>query len=375
MLPVATFGSRASSPPPKKPLKAPLLKNEQHAVPQRRSSRKGGARTTAPIPDKTPASKPPGDHEPFLRVSAPKTNSSTSPLKVRKTREKKVMSPRLGNTNKSAKTNTHKHVAGEIRPQRVSLNNDPGISILLPVNSVGSAFPRDTSLTSNKPTLDFHSKDREEVVQPQQPSTSIRVASDSLQQSHADLQRKYSIRKRVFTRMLGAIQDMGKGTSFTSGVQDANPSFKRSSNDTENSEGTSPWNLDFISTSREPITTDPTEYDNDDRESLVPNSTTATPTSFQFPTNFPPSRLQPNLASPTDTIGPLCSKIPREPKAILSVAVTASPEVESFDISKAGSMWAAIQICGKMFVPEGLTTVECDKRIDLAVIIDNSYVA
>ena len=375
MLPAGSFGLKASSPPPKRRLQAPRLRDEQHIVPQRRSSRKGGALKIAPTVDKPLTSKPPGDHGLSSPVPTPKVNSSTSPLKVRKTRENKVMPPQLASTCNPAKTNAHKHIADENQPRRVSLENDPGISILLPANSAESTYPSAMYLTSNKPSLHFHSKEREEALQPQQPSTSSGVASNSLQQTHTDPQRKHSIRKRVFTKMLGAIQDKGKGTSSTSGVQHGNPSFKRPSNDTENCDSTSSWNSNFISTPRKSITIDPAEYDNDNWESLIPKDTTATlTTNFQFPTNFSPSLLQSNLASPTDSIRPLYPKNPHEPKAILSVAVTASPEVESFDISKAGSMWAAIQIRGEMFVPKGMTTVECDKSIDLAVIIDNSYV-
>ncbi len=106
MLPTSTFGPQLSFPPQEKPFIAsfnrdqianrtqvPLLRDEQHLVPQRRSSRKGGAYTIAPAVDKTPASKPPGDHGLSQRVPTPKVNSATAPLKVRKTRENKATSP------------------------------------------------------------------------------------------------------------------------------------------------------------------------------------------------------------------------------------------------------------------------------------------
>jgi len=375
MLPVGTFGPQVLSPQRKRPLQVQPLRDEQHIVPQRRSSQKGEARKIPPIMDKPPATRSTDDHGPSSRVPLPKVNSSTSPLKIRKTRENKVMAPRLANTGKFTKTNTHKHVIDQNQTQRVSLKNDTGISTLLLVNNkVESASPIAKTLSSSKAILDFHSKEREDAPQPQQPSTSIVVASNPSQQIHIGPQRRDSIRKRVFTRMLGAIQDKNKGISSIDGVQVSNCSFKRSSNHTENSDGTTPLNPDFVPSPHEFIALNSTENGNDNLESLVTNGTTATPTSFQFPTNFPPSPLQPNLALPTHRSTPLHPKNPREPKAVLNVAVTASPEVESFDLSKAGNMWVAIQIRGEMFIPDGLTTVECDRSISLAVIIDNSYV-
>lgn len=355
-------------------IQTPSLRHEQHLVPQRRSSRKGGAHNVAPVVDNTTDSKSSRNHGRSQKASTPKAKYSTSPLKIRKTRENRVMPPRLVTTTKSVNTNPYKHIADDNQPRTVALEIDPRVSVLPPVDSTDKSFSNVMSLTSSNPNQDFPSKEREKAAQLQQPSTSIDVVSNFLQQTRADPQLKHSIRKRVFARMLGAIQDKGKGMSSTSWVQGGNPSCKRSCNDTETSDSILSWKPDFISTPRESITIDSTEDDNDNWESLISNDTTAALKSYKLPTIFPPSFPQPNLALPTDRIRPLYSKSLREPKAVLSVTVTASPEVESFDLHKAGSIWAAIQIRGDMFIPEGMAAVECDRSIDLAVIVDNSYV-
>jgi hypothetical protein len=338
---------RALSLLPKTPLTVPLMGNrnvsrkqgsspirdEQHIVPQRRSSRKCGAHEIAQVVDKTLISNLPGDHKRSSEV-----NSSTSPLRVRKIRENKVMPPPLAGTSKSPKVNAHKHIVDESQPRRESFEKNPGSSMLLLANNAESTLPSATFLISSKPRLDFHLKECGEEPPPEPPSASTCTASNSLQQTRKGSQQKYSIRKRVFTRVLGSIQGKGKGTSSTTGVQGNDTSFKRSSNDMENSDSTLSSNLDLISTPRESTTTDTSEYDSDNWESVIPNSTT-------------PSA-----------------------KAVLGVTATTSPEVESFDLSGAGSIWAAIQIRGEMFMPEGLATVECDRSIDLAIVIDNSYV-
>jgi len=387
MLPAGVCLAQASSSPPRKLLsvlpngdqntirkQAPLLKGEQYTVPQRRSSRNDGARDIVPVVDKAPSSNPLVDHGLSLRVSTPKANSSTSPLNVLKTREKKAMPP-LATTSMSTKTNTHNHIADENKPPRASLENDPGLSMLPPTYSTESTYPDATSLVSSKPRPNFHSKELEETLQPEQPSTSIPVAPNSLQQTHTGPQRRHSIRKRVFTRMLGGIQDKGKRTSSTGVVQCSTTSVKGSSDDTENNGTTSSWNPGAISTPRESTTVDLTEYDDNYRQSLVPNNTTPSPAgSIQFPTKFPPSPPQSNLALTTDGINPLYPNNPREPKVVLGVTLTASPEVESLDLSRAESMWAAVQIRGEMFIPEGLATVGYNRSMDLVVVIDNSYV-
>ena len=99
---------------------------------------------------------------------------------------------------------------------------------------------------------------------------------------------------------------------------------------TENSNSNLSLNPDFAST-HESVTDNPTEYGNDNCESLVPSNTILSipQNILQFAVKFPLSLLQSDLASPTDIVCPLYPNNLRKPKAVLSHQMSKLRSVKS----------------------------------------------